>query len=286
MKSVITTLAVFAVFATFVAYANAEGAPNSVEVTSFPFDLSVMEDGHITFNNLDGSAPMNFVAYGWFEGTVAVGEVLVIQLPTENCGNTCYIAEDYYIKDLNTGEHSILHILAPYVAPEPEPVQQPVQQQVQDPIYQVELVTVDDSEFQQQLVDLTNSLNSSLETIAMQREQIEGLESNVQSLTAQVIALNTTSVASDESVAKIFELEGQIETLQLNATSWSSERFSLEGQVNSANAELTSTQVELSSTQLELANMTSERDEWKTLAHSWYAVAMEQLRVMVEVLGL
>jgi hypothetical protein len=32
--------------------------------------------------------------------------------------------------------------------------------------------------------------------------------------------------------------------------------------------------------------LADERDQWKQLAENWYAVAMEQLRVMVEVLGL
>ena len=37
--------------------ANAEDVPNSVEVTSFPFELSVMENGQIIFNNI---IPNNF----------------------------------------------------------------------------------------------------------------------------------------------------------------------------------------------------------------------------------
>ena len=221
---------------------------------------------------------MNFVSYGWFEGTVAEGEVLVIELPTENCGTVCFTAEDYYIKDLNTGEHSILHIIAPYV-PEPEPVvQQPVQQQ--EPIYNVELVAeIDNSEFQHQLVDLTNSLNTSLETIASQRVQIEGLESNIQSLTAQITTLNSTSVANDESVAKILALEQQVDVLYLNATSTNVEFRSLENDLANAKSELIDVRDNM-------AQVTQERDEWKVLAHSWYSVAMEQLRVMVEVLGL
>ena len=34
------------------------------------------------------------------------------------------------------------------------------------------------------------------------------------------------------------------------------------------------------------AEITIERDNWKQLADNWYAIALEQVRVMVEVLGL
>ena len=254
--------------------------PSSVEVTSFPFEnLRVMEDGHITFSNLDGEKQMSFVAHGWFEGVVAVGEVLVVQLPTQNCGTTCYEAGEYYIQDRYTNEYSVLTIVAP---PEPEPEPQPVAQVqvVQDPIYNVELVEeISNSEFQQQLVEVTNSLNSSLETIALQKSQIEELhvklaeaETRGQNLSLQ---LNNTSVSN----LRTLELEQQVQVLIANSTSANAELRSLEN-------ELTQSRSELAIIENDLVQVTQERDEWKQLAHSWYAVAMEQLRVMVNTLGL
>jgi len=100
--------------------ANAEDVPNSVEVTSFPFELSVMENGQIIFNNMNGTSTMRAVAYGWFEVAVPPEDLWIIELPIENCGTTCYKADDYFIRDLSTGEYSILHIVAPHV-PEPIP---------------------------------------------------------------------------------------------------------------------------------------------------------------------
>jgi hypothetical protein len=35
-----------------------------------------------------------------------------------------------------------------------------------------------------------------------------------------------------------------------------------------------------------VVSLTSERDQWKQLANNWYAVAMEQLKVMVNFLGI
>ena len=101
--------------------ANAEDVPNSVEVTSFPFELSVMENGQITFNNMNGTSTMRAVAYGWFEVAVPPEDLWNIDLPAENCGDRCYTAGDYYFKDLSTGEYSTLHIIAPAVS-EPKPV--------------------------------------------------------------------------------------------------------------------------------------------------------------------
>jgi len=100
------------------AFVNAQEIPTSVEVTSFPFNESIMENGKITFNNTNGTSTMNFVAYGWFDGTVRIGESLTIELPTKDCGTTCYAEGIYYIKDLNQGDYSELQIVA---APEPEP---------------------------------------------------------------------------------------------------------------------------------------------------------------------
>lgn len=36
----------------------------------------------------------------------------------------------------------------------------------------------------------------------------------------------------------------------------------------------------------QVVTLTNDRDQWKQLANSWYAVAMDQLKVMVDVLGL
>ena len=55
-----------------------------------------------------------------------------------------------------------------------------------------------------------------------------------------------------------------------------------------ANLEAQLTQVETANDNLETekADLIIERDGWKQLSDNWYAVALEQVRVMVEVLGL
>jgi len=119
IRTTITTTVAMALLLT-VSFAYAE-TPSSVEVTSMPFDVAVLEGGSITFNN-QGTSTWNFVSYGWFEHTVEPASSLTIDLPIISCGTTCFVADDYFIKDLATGEYSVLHIVEPIVV---EPVYTP-----------------------------------------------------------------------------------------------------------------------------------------------------------------
>lgn len=119
IRTTITTTVAMALLLT-VSFAYAE-TPSSVEVTSMPFDVAVLEGGSITFNN-QGTSTWNFVSYGWFEHTVEPASSLTIDLPIISCGTTCFVADDYFIKDLATGEYSVLHIVEPVVI---EPVYTP-----------------------------------------------------------------------------------------------------------------------------------------------------------------
>ena len=45
-------------------------------------------------------------------------------------------------------------------------------------------------------------------------------------------------------------------------------------------------EAQVSTLEADKVTLAKERDEWKLLSDQWYTVAMEQVRVMVEVLGL
>ena len=113
IRKTITALTVLMLLTTTMSFANAE-TTNNVVVTGFPFEVSVLEGGSITFTN-DGSSKWNFVSYGWFEGSVEPNNSVTIDLPTTDCGTTCFFADDYYIRDLSTGDYSILHIVKPAI---------------------------------------------------------------------------------------------------------------------------------------------------------------------------
>ena len=52
--------------------------------------------------------------------------------------------------------------------------------------------------------------------------------------------------------------------------------------------EANNTKLSLDNTKLsqDITDLSDDRDKWKALAESWYGVAMEQLKVMVNILGL
>ena len=48
----------------------------------------------------------------------------------------------------------------------------------------------------------------------------------------------------------------------------------------------TTLDVKIADLESQIVTLTNERDQWKQLANNWYAVAMEQLNVMVNFLGI
>ena len=48
----------------------------------------------------------------------------------------------------------------------------------------------------------------------------------------------------------------------------------------------TTLDVKIAELESQVVALTNERDQWKQLANNWYAVAMEQLNVMVNFLGI
>jgi len=60
----------------------------------------------------------------------------------------------------------------------------------------------------------------------------------------------------------------------------------LQAQVTSLQSQLANAVVDVSPYTDQIDLLVEERDQWKQLAENWYAVALEQVRVMVDVLGL
>ena len=59
--------------------------------------------------------------------------------------------------------------------------------------------------------------------------------------------------------------------------------------ITQLNAQVNNTSIldgKITNLESQIVLLTSERDQWKQLANNWYGVAMEQLSVMINVLGL
>lgn len=254
-----TTIAPIAVmlviFVTLIGFAYAE-TPDRVTVDTFPFEITMMEEGELTIINTD-SVTHTFNLSGGFSHTVEAGEGLVFNLPDYMTADN---TDGWYLLDKATGGYNIIHTEAVYVAPpQPvyvEPTPEPV---VAKPLEVVTTSTginnvatydgdVDAKALQIALADVTANFNKSVEKIAEQKTKIELLNANVTLLQVQqqVVAVDTT------------ELDNKVLALQANNTSLANE----------------------------INIITNDRDEWKALAENWYGVAMAQLKVMVNILGL
>ena len=121
MIKTITALMVLTLIATVSthnAYAIEGDGTSHVEVDEYPFNITILEGGSMTLHN-NGENTINFVAHGWFEGSVPPNDAIALEFPIVNCGTTCFGAGTYYINDLNGGDFSTITIEKPYVAPTP-----------------------------------------------------------------------------------------------------------------------------------------------------------------------
>ena len=186
---------------------------------------------------------------------------------------------------------------------------------------EVDMITM-----QTQLAEVTSQFNDSITKLAEQKVAIENHDTTVQSLNTQIGSLNATSteVSTLEQTVLSLQLEkdelnAQITTLG-NATATQLATIEslqgdttldvkiaeLESQIvtlTNANVTATTTIAELNANvisagdtsvldskianlEAQVVTLTGERDQWKQLANNWYAVAMDQLKVMVDILGL
>ena len=336
MIRTITALTVLTLIATVGinnAYAIEGDGTSHVEVDEYPFNITILEGGSMTLHN-NGEAQINFVAHGWFEGSVPTNDAIALEFPIVNCGTTCFFEGTYYVNDLNGGDFSTITIVKPepvYVEPVyVEPVYVAPVETTPEPegIYNVanyggdvDLITM-----QTQLAEVTAQFNESITKLAEQKIAIENHSTTVQSLNTQIGSLNATSTEVSTLEQTILslqlekdELNAQIQTLGNTTSSQLATITSLQGDttldvkiaelesqivtLTNANVTATATITQLNAnvvsasdtsildskiTNLEsqVVTLTSERDEWKQLANNWYAVAMEQLKVMINVLGL
>ena len=325
MTRTITALTVLTIIATVginSAYAIDGDGTSHVEVDEYPFNITILEGGSMTLHN-NGEQTIDFVSYGWFEGTVPANDAIRISFPAVSCGTTCFVEGMYYISDLNGGQQSTIEIVKPvpvyvepvYVAPivvapiVVEPTAEPiVESEVNfgatssetlgsyetisdEGIYNVanyegdvDLITM-----QTQLANVTSQFNNSITKLAQQKVAIENHSNQLQSLNTQIVTLNGT--ANDVST-----LEQTVLSLQLEKETLNAQILTLGNTTTSQLATITQLNVQVSDTSIQdgkianleaqVVSLTSERDQWKQLANNWYAVAMEQLKVMVNFLGI
>ena len=98
------------------------------------------------------------------------------------------------------------------------------------------------------------------------------IQTELMDITAEyTTALETIALLQNE-VSSLTQQVTTLESQEFDTTSYDSQISSLESQVSTLTSEKAVVELEV--------------EAWKVLSDNWYAVAMEQLRVMVDVLGL
>ena len=112
---------------------------------------------------------------------------------------------------------------------------------------------------QQELAEITADLNVAMEEVGVLQNSMTNLNGIISDLESDVSERDTTIVS----------LEAQLTQAETTGSS-----------------EITGLQNTISTLETEKTDLIIERDGWKQLSDNWYAVALEEVRVMVEVLGL
>jgi len=297
-----------------------------VHVYKYPFDVTVVEGGSVIIHNesqrtydLQHTGTAGTEKGGTFSLSIESSETSTLHFPITNC-SSCYPAGTYYFEDGLTGETGSINIKHPegWVPPVNEEVgitetvvvvlNSSVEEEIEssdvtvitnstsvstteisDDIYNVPTFegTYDILKLQQQLASITSDYTNALETIGNLKSDINDKTSKISEISrtnndlkSQVVYLNTTIVDMNADLVKT-ENNLQIANEQIANQQQidQTEVADLESKVSSLSDTITTLEQQK-------AEITKERDGWKQLADNWYAVAIEQLRVMTNVLGL
>ena len=110
------------------------------------------------------------------------------------------------------------------------------------------------------------------------------------------IQIDMKSTAFSGTATEVSTLEQTVLSLQLEKDTLNAQIQTLgnttaiqQTTITQLNAQVNNTSIldgKIANLESQIVSLTSERDQWKQLANNWYGVAMEQLSVMINVLGL
>ena len=245
-----------------------------VHVYEIPFDVTILEGGKVVYHNLDPVTYHNLEHTGTTGtekgGTFSMwagsnGGTATANFPVENC-SSCYPTGVYSWMDSVSGITGTITILPnPNTVNEQVGIQENVVVVLNKPEPTIQTNSTVTTE-QQDILDKTKSYKTQIEEKI--NAKIKPLETEIIDLKKQVDFV--TSVNTD--------FVKEINLLKTNATI-SETKYLEESKINKELRENIST---LESQVVD----TTELEKYKKDASNWKAVALEQLRVMAEILGL
>jgi hypothetical protein len=273
MMKIITAISILSLVAlTGTAYAleDENGNVMEVEVNTFPFEITLVEEGKVILTSDINRTMKSDIST--FELKAGEPYSLVLD-PVLDSSNT----DGWYVKDIATGEYSIIHTVDFYVPP-PEPVFIPEPIVVQPIIVEPEII---EPVIEEPVIEEPVQQPTGIQNVAI-------YEGEVDLITMQT-KLAEVTLKFNESIQKIADQKQQLEAINTNMTSLQNDRESLSSQVISLQANTTAIDMkdnQINILEANIVSLTSDRDQWKALANNWYGVAMAQLEVMVNILGI
>jgi len=290
----------------------------TVDVFTIPFDVTITENGSVTVHNTDSvehvvshTGTTGTSKSGTFYKVIPAQQQTTIEFPIT--GSTIYEPGVYTFEDTVTGKSGSVTVI-PWIGSQQmiqdntvTGVSQGIVEQVgiqedivvvlkqeltpesivDEGIYNVpkSKTNMDLITLQTQLATVTAQFNDSITKLADQKSAIENHDSQVQSLTTQIESLNSTATSVSALEQTVLSLQSEKDELNAQIVSLGNQTAIQLATIESLQSD-TTLDVKIAELESQIVTLTNERDQWKQLANNWYAVAMEQLNVMVNFLGI
>ena len=290
----------------------------TVDVFTIPFDVTITENGSVTVHNIDSvehvvshTGTTGTSKSGTFYKVIPAQQQTTIEFPIT--GSTIYEPGVYTFEDTVTGKSGSVTVI-PWIESQQmiqdntvTGVSQSTVEQVgiqedivvvlkqeltpesivDEGIYNVpkSKTNMDLITLQTQLATVTAQFNDSITKLADQKSAIENHDSQVQSLTTQIESLNSTATSVSALEQTVLSLQSEKDELDAQIVSLGNQTAIQLATIESLQSD-TTLDVKIAELESQIVTLTNERDQWKQLANNWYAVAMEQLNVMVNFLGI
>ena len=294
----------------------------TVDVFTIPFDVTITENGSVTVHNTDSvehvvshTGTTGTSKSGTFYKVIPAQQQVTIEFPIT--GSSIYESGVYTFEDTVTGKSGSVTIL-PWSGSQQMIQENTVTGVSQSTVEQVGIqedivvvlkqestpeLIVDEGIYnvpqsktnmdlitlQTQLATVTAQFNDSITKLADQKVTIESYDNEVQSLTTQIGTLNGTASKVSTLEQTVLSLQSEKDTLNAQILTLGNTTAIQQTTITQLNAQVNDTSIldgKIANLESQIVSLTSERDQWKQLANNWYGVAMEQLSVMINVLGL
>ncbi|MDC0522397.1 ELKS/Rab6-interacting/CAST family protein [Nitrosopumilus sp.] len=303
-------------------YQTTKDGITKVDVFTIPFDVTITENGSVTVHNTDSvehvvshTGTTGTSKSGTFYKVIPAQQQATIEFPIT--GSTIYESGVYTFEDTVTGKSGSVTV-TPWIGSQQMIQENTVTGVSQSTVEQVGIqedivvvlrqestpeLIVDEGIYnvpqsktnmdlitlQTQLATVTAQFNDSITKLADQKVTIESYDNEVQSLTTQIGTLNGTATEISTLEQTVLSLQLEKDTLNAQIHTLGNTTAIQQTTITQLNAQVNNTSIldgKIANLESQIVSLTSERDQWKQLANNWYGVAMEQLSVMINVLGL